>query len=264
MLKLKDIFILFDIGTPLEKVALRGINLDINNGEIVTLVGNTGAGKSTLLQFLAGHFSPSFGRVWLDNRDITFQNLSQRSEKFTYVSYNQVGGCAENLTVAENLAVASMHHQKRSVFSPAIDSEMEERYYNQLKELDFYAMETVLDEKVYSISHLHKFMLSLLIAIMKNTEILLMDEQVSGLSRDEEKTLLDVTVKIAKSQHVTTIMAMSNPTYSLDISDRTIVLSSGQMVANLSGETKSKTKVEDLFASFRIIPKIKEARSSTL
>lgn len=263
MLKLRDVFIVFNSGTAQEKVALRGINFELDSNEIVTVVGNAGSGKSTLLKFLAGHIVPSFGKVWIDHQDITFQSLGQRSQKFAFVSYER-DGAASNLTVAENLAIASMHHQKRSIFASAIDEETHELYYNQLKELDFFAMETVLDERVYNISHLHRFVLSLLIAVMKNAEVLLIDEHISGVTKKEEEALTEVTRKIVKSQKSTALIAMGDPTHALEFADRTIVLSYGQIVADLSGETKKKTRVEDLFASFKIVPKIKDVKPSGL
>lgn len=263
MLKLKDIFVVFDTGTPLEKVALRGVNFELEKHEIVTVVGNIGAGKTTLLKFLAGHFSPSFGKLWFDHQDITFQSLPQRSQKFAFVSYEKRIS-AENLTVAENLALASLHHQRRSIFTPAINDEMHEIYYNQLKELGFYAMESVLDEKVYNIPQMHKFILSLLSAIMKNAEVLLIDERVADLSLPEEQALTETVMKIIKMQKVTALIAMNDPIRALEVADRTIVLSRGQIVADLVGETKQKTRVEDLFASFSIIPKMKDVKPSSL
>lgn len=263
MLKLKDIFVVFDTGSPLEKVALRGVNFELGKHEIATVIGNNGAGKTTLLKFLAGYFSPSFGKLWLNYQDITFQSLSQRSQKFAFVSHEK-GIAAENLTIAENLALASLHHQKRSIFSSAINDEMHEIYYNQLKELNFCAMESVLDEKVYNVSHVHKFVLSLLIAIMKNAEVLLIDERVSDLTELERKSLTDVVMKIIKMQKVTALIAMNDPIHALEVADHTIVLSQGQVVADLFGDIKKKTRVEDLFASFNIIPKIKDVKPSTL
>jgi putative ABC transport system ATP-binding protein len=264
MLKLKDIFVVFDTGTYLEKAALRGINFEIGEHELVTVVGNAGCGKSTLLKLLSGHFRPNFGRIWLGNQDVTSQTLDERSKKFTFVSYNQEGGVAENLTVAENLAVAGMHHQPRSIFTPAINRETHEAYYEQLKQLDFFAMENVLDEKVYDISHMHKFILSLLVAIMKNAEVLLVDANIIGLVKEEQKALIDVMTKIIRSQKTTAIIAANDPTFALEIADRTLVLSHGQVVADLFGETKKKTKTEDLFAAFKIVPRIKDVKPSCL
>lgn len=263
MLKLRDVFVVLNSGTAQERVALRGINFELQSSEIVTIVGNPGSGKSTLLKFLSGHIEPSFGKVWLDHEDITFQTLEQRSKRFAFVSHSKEA-LASNLTVAENLAVASMHHQKRSIFSSAIDEEMHEIYYNQLKDLDFFAMETVLDDKVFNISHLHKFVLSLLIAVVKNAEILLIDEYVSGIGKKEKDALSEVTKKIIRAQKSTALIATADPAHALEFADRTIVLSHGQVVADLSGEAKKKTRVEDLFSAFKIVPKIKDAKTNAL
>ena len=164
MLKLEDIFVVFHAGTPLEKIALRGINFEVEEGEIVTLVGNNGCGKTTLLKLLAGHIYSNFGKIWLDKRDISCQSLSDRAQFFSFVSSAINIGIAMNLTVAENLALANIHHQTGNILTPAINSETYEAYYEQLKELDFMAIEAVLDEKASDISFIHKQMLALLIA----------------------------------------------------------------------------------------------------
>ncbi|MDR2781635.1 MAG: ATP-binding cassette domain-containing protein [Holosporaceae bacterium] len=258
MIRLEDIFVVFYQGTPLERIALRGVNFTAQEGEIVTLVGNNGSGRTTLLSFLAGHIGQNFGRLWFNKVDITGQSLMERSNIFSSVFYDQDTGTAGNLTVIENLAIASLHHQSRSIIETAVSNEMRETFIEQLHEVNFMGIEELADEKAANLSKPHRQVLALMIAVIKGAQVLLIDEHSTGLDKESAKALLETTEKIIRSRKITTIMAISDPKFALDVSDRTIVLSHGQVVSNLSGEEKKKIKLEDLFASFNVIPQIKD------
>ncbi|MDR2268249.1 MAG: ATP-binding cassette domain-containing protein, partial [Holosporaceae bacterium] len=236
MIRAEDIFVVFCPNTPLERIALRGVNLTAQDGEIVTIIGNSGCGRSTLLRFLAGHISSNFGRLWLNKIDITGQSLTERSRIFSSVFYDQDTGTARNLTIIENLAIASLHHQQRSIMEPAVTAEMREMFIEQLRDIDFMGMEELVDEKVANVSRPHRQVLAMMIAIIKGAQVLLIDEHSTGLDRESTRALLETTEKIIKSQKITTIMALSDPKFALEVADRTIVLNHGQVVSNLSGE----------------------------
>ncbi|MDR1551213.1 MAG: ATP-binding cassette domain-containing protein [Holosporaceae bacterium] len=247
MIRLEDVFIVFCPNTPLERVALRGINMTVNSGEIVTLVGNNGCGRSTLLRFLAGHLRASVGRLWFDKVDISCQTLSERSQLFSSVFYEEDVGSAGNLTVLENLVIASLHHQRRSILAPAISPEAREMFMEQLQNMNFMRIEALADERAGNIPKPHRQVLAMMIAVIKGAKVLLIDEHSTGLDQDSAIALLEATEKIVRSNHMTTIMAVSDPKFSLGVSDRTIVLSHGQVVSNLSGYDKQKTSIGDIF-----------------
>ena len=147
-----------------------------------------------------------------------------------------------------------MHHQSRSIFYPAIDEEMREVFFQQLKELDFMGMEELLDEKVCNLSKTQRHVLSLLIAVIKEAKLLLIDEYSTGLDKESADALQEVINKIIKSKKITTIMAVSDPKIALEVSDRAIVLSRGQIVMQIDTKNKSKIKIEDIYNSFNINP----------
>lgn len=258
MIRVEDVFVVFFSGTPLERVALRGVNFKVNEGEVISILGNNGSGRSTLLRFLAGHIKSSFGRVWLDKIDVTSQSISQRSQCFSAVFYDEDVGTAGNLTVAENLAIATMHHQPHSIIYPAIDSEMREMFHEQLKDLDFMGLEMLMDEKVSNLSKAHRHVLSLLISVVKETKVLLIDEHSTGLDKESSSALLEATEKIIRSKGMTTIMAISDPQFALKISDKILILSHGQVVSNINVKENKNIKLEDVFASFNVVPQIKD------
>lgn len=258
MIRLEDLFIVFNRNTSLERIALRGVNCTINDGEIVSVVGNSGSGRSTLLQFLAGHIQATFGRLWLDKLDITNYPLKEKSKYFSSVFYDADAVTAKHLTVAENLVIANLRNQPKKLFKKAVTNEVRHQIYEQLKELDFMGMEDLVDAKVESISRAHRQVLGLLMSVIKGSRVLLIDEHSTGLDKESSRALLQVTEKIIRSRNLTTIMAVSDPKFALEVSDRAIVLSYGQVILNLSGEKKKKMKIEDLFASYNIVPPIND------
>ena len=258
MIRLEDIFVVFQANTPLERIALRGINLEIKKGEIVSIVGNNGSGRSSLLRFLAGYMVPSFGKLWFNGVDITYQTLLERSTIFSSVFYEQDTGTAGNLTVAENLAAAGMHHQTKSLLEPALNEETKEMIFQQLKNVNFMGLENLMDEKVCNLGKAYRQVLALLIAVTKGAEVILIDEHSTGLDQTSSSALLAATERIIKEHQITTIMAVCDPKYALEVADRTIVLSHGQIVSDLSGEKKKNTTVESLFTSFNVVPQIKD------
>lgn len=258
MIRLEDLFIVFNRNTPLERIALRGINFSVNDGEIVSVVGNSGSGRSTLLQFLAGYIPATFGRLWIDKIDVTNYSISQRAHFFSSVFYNADAVTAKHLTVAENLVMANLQNQPRRMFKTAVTKELHAQIFEQLKDLDFMGMENLIDIPVENISKAHRQVLGLLMSVIKGSRVLLIDEHSTGLDKDATGALLKVTEKIIRSRNITTIMAVSDPKFALEVSDRTIVLGYGQIVLNVSGEEKKNMKIEDLFASYNIVPSISD------
>ncbi|MDR0677590.1 MAG: ATP-binding cassette domain-containing protein [Holosporaceae bacterium] len=258
MIRVEDLFIVFFPGSALERIALRGINFAIQKGEVVSILGNNGSGRTTLLKFIAGHIQANFGRLWVDKVDVTSQKLSERSKIFSPIFYDHNTGTAGNLTIAENLAIATMHHQSKSIIEPAISPETREMFIQQLHDLDFMGMEELIDEKVCNLSRPYRQVLAMLIAVIKGVKVLLIDEHSTGLDKESSIALLETTEKIIKSQKITTIMAINDPKFALEVADKVIVLSHGQIVLDISGEEKKNTSVESLFTSYNIIPPLKE------
>lgn len=256
MIGTEDAFVVFNAGTPLERVALRGVSLSIQDGEIVSIFGNNGSGRSTLLKSLAGHIPLSFGRLWFNNIDITSQSLYDRSKMVAAVFADHTVCTAESLTVLENLVLATSSYQPKSWMTKALGDDMEDRFYSQLRNLNFMDMEQLLYERVCDIANPYKHMLALLVAVIKGVKVLVIDEPSTGLDAETAQMLLNVTMKVIRSKKLTTIMAISDPEFSIKHSDRLVVLNYGQIVANISGEQKKKIKLEDLYLAFNKKPQV--------
>lgn len=261
MINIEDAFVVFYPGTPLERVVLRGVSFSVQEGEVVSVLGNNGSGRSTLLRFLAGHIPLSFGRLWYNNIDITSQSLYERSKLFSSVFTDHNVCTSGSLTVLENLILATMSHQQKSCIDEAIRDDVEDRFYSQLKNLNFMEMERLLKVRVCDIPRPYKQVLALLIAVIKGTKVLVIDEHSTGLDAESSHALLETTSKIIRSKKITTIMVVNDPEFALKNSDRLVVLNYGQVVANISGEEKKKIKLEDLFLTFNRKPKISDKKA---
>ena len=247
MIRVEDIFVVFFSGTPMERIALRGVNFRADEGEIVSIVGNSGSGRSTLMRFLAGEIKSSFGRLWYDRTDITGQSFHERSKIFSSVSFDYQANSADNLTVAENLLIASMHHQNMDIINPAMTQEKHDMFYEQLRKLDFMNMEEVLDEEAGKISRAHRQALGLLMAVLKETKILLIDEHSIVLDEESGARLLELTEEIVKSKKITAIITSGDPRFALNISHKVVILKHGQVVEEIDGEDRKFVKIEDVY-----------------
>ena len=106
MLTLQNVSKTFNPGTVNEKTALSGIDLHLNRGDFVTILGSNGAGKSTLFGAIAGSFLPDQGSVVLDGADITKLPDYKRSKYIGRLFQDPLKGTAPNVTIEENLALA--------------------------------------------------------------------------------------------------------------------------------------------------------------
>lgn len=256
MINIEDVFIVFYAGTPLERVALRGVSLSVKSGEIVSILGNNGAGRTSLLRFLAGHISLNFGRLWFDGVDITSQSISERSKIFSSAFFNSEVCVSEDLTVLENLTAATLHHQPMSLLRTMECETMRAKFYDQLRNLNFMEMEKFLDEKVCFLSKPYKQMLALLMAIIKKTKVLLIDEISTGLDMDSSRILLTTMNKLINAHKITTIMTINDPEFAMKHSDRVVVMNYGQVVADYHDKTKANLKMEDLLLALNKKPTI--------
>ena len=115
MLKLENVWKIFDPGTINEKTALKGINLEIKDGEFVTVIGGNGAGKSTLLNAIAGTWSVSEGKIYIDDIDVTGMPDFKRASMIGRVFQDPMIGTASDMQLEENLALALRRGKKRGL-----------------------------------------------------------------------------------------------------------------------------------------------------
>lgn len=115
MLELKNVSKTFNPGTINAKTALSGLNLRLNDGDFVTVIGGNGAGKSTMLNAIAGAFEIDGGSISIDGVDITRQSEHKRAAMIGRVFQDPMLGTAPTMTIEENLALAARRGRRRTL-----------------------------------------------------------------------------------------------------------------------------------------------------
>lgn len=248
MLDIQDITKIFSPGTVNEKTALNGLSLKIEEGEFVTVIGENGSGKSTLLNVISGTFTPEAGKILLDGTDITRQKEYRRSRHIGRVFQDPLKGTAFDMTIAENLAIAFGKNKPRGL-TPGI-SRRDEIFFRDRLSLLGLGLEDRLRHKVGLLSGGQRQALTLLMAAIVKPKLLLLDEHTAALDPGAAETVSRLTEKIVGEQNVATLMVTHNMSHALKSGSRTIMMSEGQIVLDVSGDERAELTVEDLIQRF--------------
>ena len=135
MLKIKGLYKTFNPGTVNEKKALDGLNLEIKEGDFVTVIGGNGAGKSTLLNAISGVWKPDYGTIEIDGVDVTNMPEHKRAAFLGRVFQDPMKGTAPDMEIAENLAIAARRGTKRK-FVWGVRKAEREKYKKLLADLE--------------------------------------------------------------------------------------------------------------------------------
>lgn len=248
MLEIKNLYKTFNAGTINEKQALKNINLTLNNGDFVSVIGGNGAGKSTLLNAIAGSFKIDDGSIFLDGTDVTNMLEHERAKFLGRVFQDPMRGTAGNMQIEENLALANRRGQKRTL-KWQLKQEERNFFKEQLHQLNL-GLEDRLETKVGLLSGGQRQALTLLMATMKKPQLLLLDEHTAALDPKTAKIVLDLTVNLVEKHQLTTFMVTHNMKDALRYGNRLIMMNEGEIILDVSGEDKKKLTVNDLLDLF--------------
>lgn len=248
MILLKNIHVTFSPGTVRERKALRNINLQINEGEFVTVIGSNGAGKSTLLNTIAGEFLPEKGSILIDDDDVTQKLSHQRSQDVARVFQDPMSGTCGDLTIAENMAIAHRRGQIRG-FSTALTKQLKAEFADHLKTLNL-GLENRLDTLMSMLSGGQRQAISLLMASLSSMKILLLDEHTSALDPKTASFVMELTQKIIAEKKLTALMVTHSLQKALSVGTRTIMLHDGKLIYDVQGAERDGLTVQDLLKQF--------------
>ena len=248
MLEIKNVSKTFNIGTINEKKALNKLSLKLNPGDFVTIIGGNGAGKSTMLNMIAGVYPIDGGQIIIDGVDISRMPEYKRAKYIGRVFQDPMMGTSAGMQIDENLALAFRRGEKRGL-SWGIKRSEKELYKEILAKLGL-GLQTRLTSKVGLLSGGQRQALTLLMATLKKPKLLLLDEHTAALDPQTAKTVLDLTEQIVAEQNLTAMMVTHNMKDALSIGNRLIMMHSGRVIYDVSGEEKKKLKVEDLLRKF--------------
>lgn len=256
MLTLKNIEITFHAGTPDENKALKNINLTVNQGDFITVIGSNGAGKSTLLNIIAGTLSPSSGKIFLNQngieKDITKEPEYKRAKYIGRIFQNPLLGTAGKMSLEDNMIIASKKGWKGLRIS--LNNKTREKFRNELKVLNI-GLENRLNDNVEQFSGGQRQALTLLMAVMSKPQILLLDEHTAALDPSNAEIVMNLTKKFAQEYNLTVMMITHNMQHALDYGTRLLMMDSGEIILDVDKEEKQKLKMEDIISRFKEIKK---------
>jgi putative ABC transport system ATP-binding protein len=249
VISVKDIKVVFGRGTPLQKQALNGVSLTIEQGSFVTVIGSNGAGKSTLLGVLAGDVLPSEGQVLIGKSDVTRKSTAARAGLVARVFQDPLTGSCGSLSIEENLALAARRGEKRGL-APALGGSRRDYFRERIAELNL-GLENRLKDRMDLLSGGQRQAVSLVMATLAGSEVLLLDEHTAALDPGMAEFVMNLTQKIVAERKLTTMMVTHSMRQALDYGHRTIMLHGGEIVLDVAGDNRKNLQVEDLIAMFR-------------
>ena len=256
MLTLKDINIIFNAGTPDENHALKDINLKINQGDFITVIGSNGAGKSTLYNIIAGTLSSSSGKIYLDDngkeRDITDDKEYKRALYIGRIFQNPLLGTAGKMTLEDNMMICSKKGWKGLRIS--LNGKMREYFKSQLKVLDM-GLENRLNDNVNQFSGGQRQALTLLMAVMSKPDLLLLDEHTAALDPTNADIVMKLTRQFAEEYNLTVMMVTHNMKHALEYGNRLIMMDDGEIIFDVKGKEKAELTMDDIVERFKQIKK---------
>ncbi len=248
MLEIKNVYKTFNAGTINEKVALDGLNLTLNDGDYVTIIGGNGAGKSTMLNMITGVFPVDSGDIVIDGENITGLPEHKRAKYFGRVFQDPMTGTAADMQIEENMAIAARRGKPRTL-SFGIKKTEREEYRKLLAALDL-GLENRLTSKVGLLSGGQRQALTLLMATLQRPKLLLLDEHTAALDPKTAAKVLEISDKIISENHLTALMVTHNMKDAIAHGNRLIMMHEGKIIYDVSGEEKKKLQVSDLLNKF--------------
>lgn len=248
MLEIKNVYKTFNPGTINEKKALQGINLTLNDGDFVTIIGGNGAGKSTLLNMITGVYPVDSGSIVIDGVNVTKWPDYKRAKYFGRVFQDPMMGTSADMQIDENLALAARRGKVRTL-KIGLTSAERTKYKQLLAMLDL-GLETRLTSKVGLLSGGQRQAVTLLMATLQTPKLLMLDEHTAALDPQTAAKVLSITDKLVGESKITTLMITHNMKDAIAYGNRLIMMNKGRIVFDVSGEEKKKLTIEGLIKKF--------------
>ena len=248
MLTITNVCKTFNKGTINEKRALNGVNLHLDPGDFVTIIGGNGAGKSTMLNMIAGVYPIDSGKIIIDGVNISRDPEYKRAKYIGRVFQDPMRGTAAGMEIQENLALALRRGKSRGLRWGSKGNE-KDFYREALAQLDL-GLQTRMSSKVGLLSGGQRQALTLLMATLQKPKLLLLDEHTAALDPKTARKVLEITEKIVTEQELTAMMVTHNMRDAIHIGNRLIMMHEGRIIYDVAGEEKKNLQVEDLLKKF--------------
>ncbi|HOF86195.1 MAG TPA: ATP-binding cassette domain-containing protein [Treponemataceae bacterium] len=261
MMKIDRVSMTFNQGTPDENQALNNVSLDVHDGDFVTVIGSNGAGKTTLYNAIAGTYTPTEGRIFIRDIDVTRTPEFKRSRYIGRIFQNPLLGTAGKMSLEDNMVIC--HKKGYKSLKISLNNKLREYFRSRLRELDM-GLENRLKDNVELFSGGQRQALTLLMAVLSEPAILLLDEHTAALDPRNAEIVMNLTEKFAKEYKLTVMMITHNMQHALQYGNRLLMMDSGQIVLDIDSEEKSQLTIDGVVQRFRDIKKKELANDQLL
>lgn len=252
MISLSNVTKIFHEHTASENVAVRNINLDIKEGDFVTIIGSNGAGKSTLFNLVAGSYQPTEGSVSIGGMDVTRHPEFKRAKYVGRIFQNPLLGTASNMSLEDNMMITYKKGFKGLRIS--LNNKMREFFQSQLVELDM-NLESRLKDNVGLLSGGQRQALTLLMMVISKPQVVLLDEHTAALDPKNAQLVLDLTTRFIEEYKLTAMMVTHNMKQAIEYGNRLLMMDEGEVILDVHGYEKKQLTVPKLIDMFHTIRK---------
>ncbi len=248
MLDISHVTKVFFPGTVNEKVALEDINLHIDEGDVVSVIGSNGSGKSTLFNMIAGTFPVTSGTITLDGKDITRCPEYKRAFDIGRIFQDPTKGTSANMSIQDNMLLSLKKGMRGIGYSLTQENR---QLFRQL--IEPVGLQDRLEDNVGLLSGGQRQALTLIMACMSNPKLLLLDEHTAALDPGNARIVMDLTEEYIRKQRFTAMMITHNMQFAIEFGNRLIMMDEGRIILEASGEEKRRLTVPELIRRFRQI-----------
>ncbi len=260
MLELRAVSKTFNPDTPNEVRSLRGVDLRLEAGSWVIVIGTNGSGKSTLLNAVAGTFLVDQGSIRLAGREVTKWPEHARAELIGRVFQNPFTGTCPSLTIEENLSLASHRGRSRGL-GWGLKASLVSRMHDEVSRLNM-GLENRLGNAIGSLSGGQRQALTLLMATWLRPELLLLDEHTAALDPKSADLVIALTEQVIARDQLTTLMVTHSMQQAASLGDRLIMMHRGQIIHDFQGAEKRRLRPDDLLARFEEVRRAEQLDES--
>lgn len=248
MLELSHVQKYFNRGTPNEVLAVDELNLEVKTAEFLTVIGFNGSGKSTLLNLISGTCFPDGGSIAIDGTEVTGKKDFERSKWVARIFQDPMAGTAPDLTILDNFRLASLR-TRRKTFHTGIESKFREKVKEKVSMLHM-GLENKTGTLVGKLSGGQRQALTLLMAVMDDSKILLLDEPTAALDPKSSETVMETASRVIRELQLTAILVTHDMHYAARYGHRLIMMRQGRIGKDLGAEEKQRLSAQDILQWF--------------
>lgn len=203
-------------------LGLDQINLSLEKGQVLGIIGTNGAGKSTLLNSIAGSLAIDQGTIQIDGQEVSQWGPQKRAKLIGRVFQNPSHGTAPRMTVFENLVLAQKRGQRR-LFNFSLTEANRQALAEELKSFGL-GLEDKLDLPMESLSGGQRQVASLIMATLNRSKLLLLDEHTAALDPRMARQVMEDSRRLIQEKRLTTLMITHHLQDALDFSDKIAIM----------------------------------------